>query len=386
MFYTSCGIDKQTAKGWRGYLLYKDEESGKAKKKYKTFNTRYKREAKKLVNEWRDSEEEKAERKIPFVTVEEAIKDFLGKQYARHYITTRVYQTDSRQAELNIYPYIGKEDFYHITTETLQHWVDTLNKKYAPKSTRLYFSIFGKTYNNAIRLGLIEHNAKAGVIIPRDKGKKRIAYLDKEGRKKLLSLIEDGTVIGARTNNLYIPICLAFYGGLRAEEVCGLQWRDINFAARTILVERATKNVKDENGKTIVVTEDTKNYKSRTVPICEQLLEALKLEESRTDHDIKDYVCHWQNPQTLCTGFRTWAQRNNVFSVLGTPISFHGLRHTFATIGVQSRMDIKSLSSILGHSNAAMTLNIYASDDEQAKQVNIQNLSKMLAEEQDSDF
>lgn len=38
MFYTACGIDKQTSKGWRGYLLYKDEE-GKAKKKYKTFNT-----------------------------------------------------------------------------------------------------------------------------------------------------------------------------------------------------------------------------------------------------------------------------------------------------------------------------------------------------------
>lgn len=31
MFYTSCGIDKKTSKGWRGYLLYKDEE-GKAKR------------------------------------------------------------------------------------------------------------------------------------------------------------------------------------------------------------------------------------------------------------------------------------------------------------------------------------------------------------------
>ena len=33
-----------------------------------------------------------------------------------------------------------------------------------------------------------------------------------------------------------------------------------------------------------------------------------------------------------------------------------------------------------------MTLNIYASDDEQAKQINIQNLGNLFAEKQDSDF
>lgn len=84
--------------------------------------------------------------------------------------------------------------------------------------------------------------------------------------------------------------------------------------------------------------------------------------------------------------FKKWSSRNKLDSVLGKPITFHGLRHTFATLGVKSKMDIKSLASILGHKDAAMTLNIYASDDEQAKQINIQNLGNLFAEKQDSDF
>lgn len=61
-------------------------------------------------------------------------------------------------------------------------------------------------------------------------------------------------------------------------------------------------------------------------------------------------------------------------------MTMHGLRHTFATLGVQSGMDIKSLSSILGHSSAAMTLDIYASDDEQAKKLAMKRFRLFLDE------
>ena len=46
-------------------------------------------------------------------------------------------------------------------------------------------------------------------------------------------------------------------------------------------------------------------------------------------------------------------------------------------------MDIKSLASILGHKDAKMTLNVYASDDEVAKQSNMAMLAEMLLEEED---
>ena len=41
-------------------------------------------------------------------------------------------------------------------------------------------------------------------------------------------------------------------------------------------------------------------------------------------------------------------------------INFHALRHTFATRALEAGMDIKVLSSILGHAQASTTLNFYA--------------------------
>jgi integrase len=47
--------------------------------------------------------------------------------------------------------------------------------------------------------------------------------------------------------------------------------------------------------------------------------------------------------------------------------TFHDLRHTFATFAIAEGIDVKTVSSIMGHANAAMTLDIYASADADAK-------------------
>ena len=112
----------------------------------------------------------------------------------------------------------------------------------------------------------------------------------------------------------------------------------------------------------------------------------MKRQEELDNPDSKDFVCYWRRPSVLGNAFTRWAKRCELYSVLDEPMTMHGLRHTFATVAVQSKMDIKSLASILGHSDAAMTLNIYASDDEQAKQTNILALEAMMEQEESSDF
>lgn len=41
-------------------------------------------------------------------------------------------------------------------------------------------------------------------------------------------------------------------------------------------------------------------------------------------------------------------------------LNFHSIRHSFATRAIECGMDIKTLSEIMGHKNASITLNRYA--------------------------
>ena len=55
--------------------------------------------------------------------------------------------------------------------------------------------------------------------------------------------------------------------------------------------------------------------------------------------------------------------------------NFHILRHTFATNCINSGMDIKSLSEILGHSDVKITLNCYVHPTIETKRQHMNSLS-----------
>lgn len=56
----------------------------------------------------------------------------------------------------------------------------------------------------------------------------------------------------------------------------------------------------------------------------------------------------------------------------------HSLRHTFATLALECGMDVKSLSEILGHKNAMITINRYTHSLWGRKTEMMNKLSKML--------
>lgn len=93
-----------------------------------------------------------------------------------------------------------------------------------------------------------------------------------------------------------------------------------------------------------------------------------------------------RTPSSVCGGFLRWAQDNNVLSSVGKAISLHSLRHTYASCCIHFGMDVKNLAAVLGHAKADITLNVYASDDEQVKQAAIKSVAAALAEEEAGDL
>ena len=58
--------------------------------------------------------------------------------------------------------------------------------------------------------------------------------------------------------------------------------------------------------------------------------------------------------------------------------TFHDLRHTFAADAIAKGVDVKTVRPILGHSNAAMTFNIYASADADAKRAAAATIEQVM--------
>jgi integrase len=124
------------------------------------------------------------------------------------------------------------------------------------------------------------------------------------------------------------PIALAVSTGMRRSELLGLRWADVNFESRQIILRV------------------TKNGDRRAV-----YLNALAL----------DVLTKLSRTSELCFPGITGGQLSNgtrrLFARLGFEgLSFHSLRHTYASWLVQRGADLFPVSLLLGHKSLKMTM------------------------------
>lgn len=176
-----------------------------------------------------------------------------------------------------------------------------------------------------------------------------------------------------------VGILLCFYTGLRLGEVCGLKWGDIDLDAGILSVERTvsrTKNFTGTGAKTSLTVGSPKSEHSiRKIPLPNFLLDELRTYRA----DLPDVDCFLLSgkaapldPRKYQKLFQTILKRAGVKSH-----KFHAIRHTFATRALELGVDIKTLSEILGHSSASVTLNIYAHSLFEQKKKAMEKLNAM---------
>ena len=183
-------------------------------------------------------------------------------------------------------------------------------------------------------------------------------FYNSEEVKQLLELVKD--------DEIYIPILLAAYYGLRRSEVIGLKWSAIDFSENTLTV-RHTVHATDEG----IVAKDRLKTKSsyRTLTlepfVREELLKhrekqenMKKLMRSAYSKEYTDYVCvdvlgRLYDPDFVTRHFGDLLEKHKL-----KKIRFHDLRHSCASVLLAQGITMKQIQEWLGHSDMSTTVNV----------------------------
>lgn len=161
-------------------------------------------------------------------------------------------------------------------------------------------------------------------------------------------------------------IALTLYTGMRRSELLALTWRDIDLDRGVIHITKAVEFCPNE--PTIKAPKAKAGI--RDIPICDDLMPYLS-----GKHDPDKYVIG-NSTKPLTKRAYEWHFGKGKIGIDLHGATAHVFRHTFATAAV-SKVDIKTLQGMLGHSKCDITLNRYAHVDQDRMAEAGKQISKM---------
>lgn len=301
------------------------------------------------------------------------------EEWLTHYIKPsskqRTFEQYSRAAQIHILPYLGDIELTDLTPFVLQKFITGLTengnkrtgKGLSPNFVKTILSIVQNSLKTAHLVGYLPEYSANKIKRPKPKEKQVECFSAWEQKK-----IEEAALFAKKDKYRGIILCL--YTGLRIGELLALTWNDIDFE-KSILSVTKTCHDGNENGKhtRIIDTPKTENSR-RQIPLSKTLVKMLK--EMKKKSKCEFVIADGERPVFI----RSYQRMFELFlKKLKLPHKgFHSLRHTFATRALECGMDVKSLSEILGHKNAMITLDRYAHSLWEHKAEMMNKLSKML--------
>ena len=300
-------------------------------------------------------------------------------EWLTHYIKPsskqRTFEQYSKVAQIHILPYLGDIELTDLTPFVLQKFITDLTtngnkrtgKGLSPNFVKTILSVIQNSLKTAHLVGYLPEYSANKIKRPKIVEKQVECFTIQEQKK-----IEEAALSAKKDKYRGIVLCL--YTGLRIGELLALTWNDIDFE-KSILSVTKTCHDGNENGKHIRIIDTPKTENSRRqIPLSKTLVKMLK--EMKKKSKCEFVIADGEKPIFIRSYQRTFEL---LLKKLGLPHKgFHSLRHTFATRALECGMDVKSLSEILGHKNATITLNRYAHSLWEHKAEMMNKLSKML--------
>ena len=206
-------------------------------------------------------------------------------------------------------------------------------------------------------------------LIRNPKKKKREVNVIPSG---VISRLEE--ILLSSDDRISLGILLTLHTGIRNGELCGLRWGDCDFSSGTIRICRTVERIKDlsplaESKTKVVITEPKTESSKREIPLPKTLCLYLRSHRGAADEYLLTGTDKPSEPHTLYVRYERFLRRNGFESY-----TFHAIRHTFATRGIASGFDAKSLSEILGHSDVTTTLRCYVHPSMEEKRNQMETL------------
>lgn len=222
----------------------------------------------------------------------------------------------------------------------------THGKSLADSSVRSVHMLLHEALEYAVRARMLPANPTLGTTIPKANYKDK-TVLNSEQLDAFMEAIE-------KEPDWYDFFYVEITVGMRRGEICALKWEDFNEKEKTLYIRRTC--TRGESGEEIG---DTKTSTGKRIVRLPESTYQVLLRRKQTA------VTEWIFPSLLDTtkhvaSSAAYQKLKSILKSNNLPnIRFHDLRHTMATHAIKHGVDAKTLSGILGHTNASFTLDTY---------------------------
>ena|GEM_PF-2513245 len=271
-----------------------------------------------------------------------AIKTILLGQLPYEFLAWRALQSKGNTKDRTLKNYkriaeywldhLGNIPIGEIKRADVSEILQDIAKRSSGPTANRYFAVLRGALNWAIReRGYLRDNPVKGIKQYKE-NPGRIRWLEYDEAERLLNACKDNP-------RLFMFVSIGLYTGMRASEITNLKWQDIDFDKKTIFIPKS------------------KNGETRTIPLEDELKKLLEKWPRRGELVVGDYSYHKVFDRAVeRAGIEAKPER----------LTFHGLRHTYATWKLRDGTDMRTLAHLLGHKTLAMVMRYAHPDLERA--------------------
>ena len=267
---------------------------------------------------------------------------------------------------LHILPVFGDYKLDKLTTPIIQQqvnkWADKANK--GEKGAYANYSFLNNINRRILQYGVtmqaIQHNPARDVIIPRKQQNKehKVKFFSNQELKQFLEYLDNLDLSSYENLFDYVLYKTLLASGCRIGEALALEWSDIDLKKGIISISKTLNRYQETNTPKSKAGLREIDIDKATVSLLKQYKKRQQVQSWQLGRSEGIVFTPFTTKYAYACLLRKRLQGH--FKSAGVPdISFHGFRHTHATIMLYAGIEAKDLQYRLGHSNISMTLNTY---------------------------